>query len=247
MKNLPPLKSLQVFLTAAKSHSFKAAAEQLFVTQAAVSQQIRILEDHLGCQLFERQSKQTRLNHQGKLLMPFIEQAFNQISQGVKAVTFEPNSNDLRISATHSVTSLLLIPMFTDFQQQNPDLNMQFAPNNKLESFEEQDIDIAIRHGLGVYPGLESRKLIEDTIVLVASPLIIKSDECDSATIFNLPLLEDTSADVQQAITDCCLKFKVNREQIKSKLKTSDSVPIIQNARLVKGWHLSAKSWWLNI
>ncbi|KGJ95728.1 LysR substrate-binding domain-containing protein [Thalassotalea sp. ND16A] len=235
MKNLPPLKSLPVFLTAAKSNSFKAAATQLFVTQAAVSQQIRLLEDHLGCQLFERQSKQTRLNNKGRLLLPFIEQAFNQISQGVKAVAFEPNRNDLRISATHSVTSLLLIPMFTDFQQQNPDLNIQFAPNNKLETFEELDIDIAIRHGLGVYPGLESRKLIEDTIVLVASPLIINSDKRDSEAIFKLPLLEDTSADVQQAITDCCLTFNVNREQLKSKLKTNDSVPIIQNALAGQG------------
>lgn len=235
MKNLPPLKSLQVFLYAAQNNSFKAAAEKLFVTQAAVSQQIRLLEENLKCQLFDRDSKQTRLNAKGKLLIPYIEQAFEQIAHGINAVAFEPSANELRITAIHSVTSLLLIPQINNFQMDNPELSIQFSPNNKLESFKELDVDIAIRRGLGDYPGLESRKLIDDSIILVASPLILQGYLQDMQSIINLPLLEDTSSDIQEAIDDFCSTYKIKRSELTSKLKTTDSVPLIQNALAGQG------------
>ena len=79
---MPPLKSLQVFLSAARHKSFKAAAEELFVTQAAISQQIRILESYFSTPLFTRENKQTQLNAQGLRLFPFIENAFEQIKLG---------------------------------------------------------------------------------------------------------------------------------------------------------------------
>ncbi|PAJ75505.1 hypothetical protein CJF42_05045 [Pseudoalteromonas sp. NBT06-2] len=230
MKNLPPLKSLNVFLSAAKNESFKAAAEQLYVTQAAVSQQIRLLEEHLGCQLFDRNSKQTKLNKKGLLLMPYIEQAFEQISHGVNAVSLEPNANELRITALHSVTSTLLIPKISEFQELNPHLSVQFYPNNRLDSFENNDVDIAIRRGLGNYPGLESRKLIDDSIVMVVSPLIFKDDEANPLNIFKLPLLEDISSDIQEAINSCCEQYNIQANKLTSKLKTTDSMPIIQSA-----------------
>ncbi|SFB89878.1 LysR substrate-binding domain-containing protein [Pseudoalteromonas denitrificans] len=235
MKNLPPLKSLQVFLSAAQNNSFKAAAENLYVTQAAVSQQIRLLESHLGCKLFERNSKQTKLNEKGKLLMPYIEHAFEQINHGVNAVKFEPNANELRISALHSVTSILLIPKISEFQEKNSNLSVQFSPNNKLDTFEALDIDIAIRRGLGDYSGLKSRKLVEDSIILISSPLIIKENKNDIDIIFDLPLLEDTSSDIQEAINDCCKQFDIKRSRLKSRLKTTDALPIIQSALAGQG------------
>ena len=235
MKHLPPLKSLQVFLYAARYGSFKAAAEQLFVTQAAVSQQIRLLEGHLGCQLFERESKQTRLNAKGLLLLPYIEQAFEQISQGINAIAFEPNTNALRITSFHSITSLLLIPKISFFQQDNPKLSIQFSPSNQLESFNEHNLDIAIRRGSGDYPGLESRKLIDDAIVLIASPRLLVETNSDPKNILSLPLLEDTDNDIQAAIDDCCLRYQLKRSHLHASLKTTDAVPIIQNVLAGQG------------
>jgi LysR family glycine cleavage system transcriptional activator len=226
---LPPLKSLQVFLCAAQQQSFKAAAEQLNVTQAAVSQQIRLLEGYFDGQLFERDKKQTRLNLKGKTLLPFIEQAFEQIKLGINALTNEPDSTELKITALHSVTSLLLIPNISDFQQNNADLSVQFSPNNKLDLFQEQNIDVAIRRGLGDYTGLESRKLTNDSIVLVASPLLIGAKKIQVSNILSFPLLEDSSHDIQEAIEDCCHKFNIEKKDFKVPLKTTDALPIIQN------------------
>lgn len=241
MKHLPPLKSLQVFLCAAQSNSFKAAAEQLFVTQAAVSQQVRLLEQHLGCRLFERQSKHTRLSDKGELLLPYIEQAFEQISSGIHALAFEPSANSLKITALHSMTSLLLIPKIQEFQQAHPRLSIQFSPNNRLDTFDNTDIDIAIRRGLGTYPGLESRKLIDDVIMLVACPRLLPASPSEPSRLLDIPLLEDTSSDIEEAVKDFCLKHRVKRRNFKTKLKTTDAVPIIQNALAGQGMAFVSK------
>ena len=232
---LPPLKSLQVFLCAAQHQSFKAAAEQLHVTQAAVSQQIRLLEDYFDSKLFERDKKQTRLNSKGELLLPFIEKAFEQINFGVNALVNKSDSKELKITTLHSVASLLLIPNIKDFQEKNADLSVQFSPNNKLESFEEQKVDVAIRHGTGDYVGLESRKLTSDSIILVASPLLIGSKQHSVEDIFSLPLLEDISSNIQEAIDDCCLKYDIEKTSFKVNLKTTDALPIIQNTLAGQG------------
>jgi len=235
LDKLPPLKSLQVFLHAAQSGSFKAAAEKLFVSQAAVSQQIRLLEEQLNCQLFDRQSKQTVLSAKGELLLPYIEQAFKQIRHGINAVSFEPKVNELRITALHSVTSLLLIPKVNDFQRCNPEISIGFSPSNTLETFDNFEVDLAIRRGLGDYQGLESRKLVDDSIVLVASPLILDLGVPINEKVMTLPFLEDTSSDIQEAIGDFCAKYKVKANQFTKTLRTTDAVPIIQSALAGQG------------
>jgi len=232
---MPPLKSLQVFLSAAQHKSFKAAAKELFVTQAAVSQQIRILENHFGFALFVRENNQTRLNSTGMRLFPFIENAFEQIKSGVSAVSGEPNTGELKVSALHSVTSLLLLPNINSFQQDNSEICVQFAPNNNLEVFMQNGIDVAIRRGFGDYLGLMSRKLTDDEIILVASPLLSGVDSENPAEILSLPLLEDTSSDIQEAINDCCQKFKFNKAELRSRIRTTDALPIIQNVLAGQG------------
>lgn len=227
---IPPLKSLQVFLAAARHNSFKVAAQELFVTQAAVSQQIKLLEEHFSTPLFIRDNKQTRLNAQGLRLFPFIENAFKQIEMGVAMVSGEQNAGELKIAALHSVTSLILIPEINDFQTKNHDIRVQFSPSNTIESFASGNIDVAIRRGLGTYHGLESRKLIDDEIVLVGSPLLAGVKSNDPSIISTLALLEDTSSDIQEAVIDYCYHFSVEKSHLNSCLRTTDALPIIQSA-----------------
>jgi LysR family glycine cleavage system transcriptional activator len=235
MKNLPPLKALRVFLAAAQHQSFKAAAEQLFVTQAAVSQQIRLLEKHLNCQLFERHNKQTRLSEEGQILLPYIERAFNQISYGVDALQSDPNPNVLRITSLHSFTSLCLIPQISDFQAQYPQMMVQFAPSNHLTSFGQAELDVAVRMGKGNYPGLTAKKIADNPLVLVASPLLIKGAAATIDEVFSHPLLEDMSSDTQPALDDCCQKFGLDRAKLKVLIKVNDSLPIIDSALAGRG------------
>jgi LysR family glycine cleavage system transcriptional activator len=225
----PPLKSLVVFLAAARHNSFKVAAQELFVTQAAVSQQIRLLEEYFSTPLFIRENKQTRLTVQGTRLFPFIENAFKQIEMGVNAVTGEQNTGELKIAALHSVTSLILMPEINHFQEENREIRVQFSPSNQLESFVSGNVDIAIRRGLGDYHGLESRKIIDDEIILVGSPLITNGNNLDPELVFSLPLLEDTSSDIQEAVIDCYHQFGFTQSKRNSSLRTTDAMPIIQN------------------
>lgn len=227
-------------MVAARVNSFKLTAEQLFVTQAAVSQQIKLLEEFFGLSLFNRDSKSTSLNDKGKLLLPYIEQAFAQINQGVIAVNQKSPNNILSITATHSFTSLFLGSRIGTFQQLNNEFSVQFAPSNTLSTFENSQIDIGIRRGKGVYPGLESKLLYDDSVMLVASPLYLEKCNIDVKStslseLLTLPLLEDISFDIAGAIDHCCKQAGVDRKELNSILKTTDAVPIIQSVLAGQG------------
>lgn len=238
----PPLKSLSFFLAAARNKSFKKAAEELHVTQAAVSQQIRLLEEHLKCQLFNRDTKQTELNTEGKRLFPFIEQAFNQIAQGVSLFSDEPDPNTLKITSLHSFTSLTLLPKINEFQLSNPDIMFQFSPSNQLFDFKDDSIDLAIRRGKGFYPGLESRMLMKDEVVLVASNLLFKDAFPSIDEVLKTPLLLDISSDLKPAFERFCSQYKLNPNDFNITLRTTDSVPVIEKAIAGQGICFVSKS-----
>ncbi|REL27321.1 LysR family transcriptional regulator [Thalassotalea euphylliae] len=230
-----PLKSLRFFMLAARHGSFKAAAESLFVTQAAVSQQIRLLEENVGCKLFVRHGGKTTLTAQGEQLLPHIEQAFSHIELGLASIGKSSNPNELRITAFHSLTSLLLIPNIEQFNAAHPDIHVQFSPSNKLDDIRAQQLDVAIRRGNGDYPGLESKKLIDDEIVLVASPTLVSKQSLTAAQLLTLPLLEDTSEEYQSSIDQFLANCSATRDQLNPILRTSDSLPLIQYALAGKG------------
>ena len=231
MKSLPPLKSLQFFLLAAKHQSFKVASEKLFVTQAAVSQQIRSLEAFLSCQLFERHAKKTVLTEHGRRLLPFIEEGFLQLQKGVQMVTGDPSPHVLRLSTLHSFTSLWLIPRLHEFQSMYPEIMVQLAPSNDLIDFQDADIDLAIRMGRGGYPGLAEKKILADHLLLVASPDLLSSiDKDDPRQVFSLPWIEDTSRGIQEQLLHCCKQFDIDRQSLMPIIQSSNAVPLIENA-----------------
>lgn len=240
--NLPPLKSLTFFLAAARNKSFKGAAEELFVTQAAVSQQIRLLEAHLKCQLFNRDSKQTLLSAEGERLFPFIENAFSQISQGISLLSTEPDPNTLKITSLHSFTSLLLIPKVNEFQQMYPEIMLQFSPSNQVVDFKDDSVDIAIRRGGGVYPGLESKCLMEDEVVLVASPLLFKNSFPSINEFLKTPLLLDISSDIKPAFEQFCHQYKLSAKSFEISLQTTDAVPVVEKSMSGQGMCFVSKS-----
>jgi len=240
--NLPPLKSLMFFLAAARNQSFKGAAESLFVTQAAVSQQIRLLEENLKCQLFHRDSKKTHLTAEGERLYPFIENAFNQISQGVSLLASEPEPNTLKITSLHSFTSLLLIPKVNDFQKLHPDLMLQFSPSNQVVNFENDNVDLAIRRGLGVYPELESKRLIDDEIVLIASALLFDGAFPRLDEVLNTPLFLDISSDIKPAFAQFCNENNVSSNDFNIALRTTDAVPVVEKTISGQGISFVSKS-----
>ena len=239
MRYLPPLKSLQVFLVAGQSKNFKQAAEQLNVTQAAVSQQIRLLEENLQSKLFERTNKQTTLTEKGRKLLPFIQRAFEELSSGIQVVTGDPNPQVLRISTVHSFSSLWLIPRLQEFQNSHPEIMVQLAPSSELIDFNQSNIDLAIRMGRGGYSDLIEKKIYDDNLIFVASPkLLVGINKDNPKQILRLPWIEDTSLGIQETFQDYCKSINFKYETLVPVIQSNDALPLIDSAVQDRGFLL---------
>lgn len=198
MRKLPPLNALRYFSVAAQTLSFKEAADQLFVTQAAISQHIKTLEAFLGCQLFIRGHRSVSLTPAGQRLAPFVASGFTSFLNGVDSVAADEQPNSLTITATESLSIRWLVPRLSKFQALHPNMNIKIQPTNTLLDFEANDIDVAIRFGKGNYTNLESQKLLEDTLYLVCHPSL-KENALSPKHLLNLPTLREKSSDIMVA------------------------------------------------
>lgn len=239
MRSLPPLKSLQVFLVAGESKNFKQAAQQLNVTQAAVSQQIRLLEENLQSKLFERTNKQTMLTEKGRKLLPFIQRAFEELSSGVQVVTDDQNPQVLRISTVHSFSSLWLIPRLQEFQKLHPEIMVQLAPSSELIDFNQSNIDLAIRMGRGGYSDLMEKKIYDDNLIFVASSkMLVGINKDDPEQILRLPWIEDTSSGIQETFQAYCKSINFKYETLVPIIQSNDALPLIDSAVQARGFLL---------
>ncbi|WP_051227369.1 LysR substrate-binding domain-containing protein [Oceanospirillum beijerinckii] len=195
---LPPLKALRVFAVAAQLESFKLAAEQLFVTQAAVSQQIRLLEEHLGQKLFIRLNREVRLTPSGQLLLPYALQAFDLLDKGVTRLMDDPNPQHLVISCLPSFAGRWLVPRLGAFQRQHPDLSISINPKITLETFDSGDVDVAVRFGLGQYPDLQAEFLLDDYLLPVCSPKLLEQYDLGQPNLGDMPILADNALDQEE-------------------------------------------------
>ncbi|TRY32633.1 LysR substrate-binding domain-containing protein [Aliiglaciecola sp. M165] len=239
-QRLPPLKSLHFFLTAGKLKSFKLAAQKLNVTQAAVSQQIKLLEQQLNVQLFVRGTRQTDLTAEGQALLPHIDAGFEHFQEGISRLSSDPNPNILRVSTLYSFVSFWLMPRLQTFQQENPDIMVQLAPSNELVDFSSGDIDVAIRMGKGNYTGVKSKVLFKERLVFVASPdCVAQIDRQDPKQVFQLPWLEDVSRSITAIFNETCENFGIDRSKMVPIVRSNNSVPLIENAVAGRGFMLA--------
>ena len=195
MAELPPLNALRAFLYAAETQSFKKAAERLFVTQAAVSHQIRLLEDSLETQLFLRLNREVRLTDEGARLLPYVRSAFRALKSGVDQLRADPSPDRLVISVLPSFASRWLLSHLKGFQASYPDIHLVLRSDKELEDFEDSDCDLAIRLGEGKYPNLRSEFLMRDAKIVAAHPSLTENGTISIERLKTLPLLEDAGPD----------------------------------------------------
>ncbi len=172
MVRFPPLNTLRCFWVVAQAGSFKGAAEELHITQAAVSQQIRQLEDWLGFPLFDRTHRQVQLNSTGKELLPFVQQGFDALAEGVQRISGVPAPNVLRLSVLPSFASAWLLPRVPEFQEEHPDINLQIDMDRSQAFSTQSGNDLGIRYGTAQYPSLHTELLSYDSLLLVCHPLL---------------------------------------------------------------------------
>lgn len=231
MTKLPPLNALRYFLVAARTLSFKKAAEELFVSQAAISQHIKTLESHLGVPLFVRQTRRVTLTQDGQRLLPYVQAGFDSFVTGVGLLNQDTTPKVLNLTVVESLSSRWLVPRLQSFQDAHPEIRVRLEPENKVRQFAGSDLDLAIRFGEGHYAGLESRFLIDDKYVLVCHPSLVNR-YTKPQDLYSLALLEEVGPVTGAAWSAFIAKYGLNNDRFKKSLEVEDSTVTIVEAVL---------------
>ncbi|PIE00816.1 MAG: LysR family transcriptional regulator [Thiothrix nivea] len=181
MAHLPPLNALKAFEAVGRLESFTRAADELYVTRAAISHQIKHLEDFLGFQLVKRHSRSISLTPAGAAAMPKLREGFNSLAEAVSAMRSQIGHETLNVWAAPSFASKWLIPRLHLFSGVHPEIKMHINGDAKLvdatekgadldELFRDNDIDVMIRFGSGNYPNCETTRLFPVQAVPLCSP-----------------------------------------------------------------------------
>ena len=171
-RRLPPLNALRAFEAAARHLSFTKAADELAVTQAAISRQVKSLEDFLGTRLFNRVNRGLVLTDDGQAYWPELRDAFDGIDQATLRLRANDSSGTLTVSVLSSFAARWLVPRLGRFRELQPDIDVLVAPKDEFVDFQRENVDVGIRYGRGIYPGLRTDPLLEEEIFPVCSPAL---------------------------------------------------------------------------
>jgi LysR family glycine cleavage system transcriptional activator len=171
-RRLPPLNALRAFEVAARHLSFTRAAGELHVTQAAISHQVKALEEHLGRKLFRRMNRALLLTDDGQAYLPSVSRAFTLLNEATNDLLTKQAPGPLTVSALPSFTARWLVPRLGRFRQIRPDIDLRIDPSAELSFFAGGDVDVGIRYGRGKYPGLRADWLMTEDIFPVCSPAL---------------------------------------------------------------------------
>lgn len=189
-----PLQALRTFVEVGQRKSVKAAAQALHVTPGAVSQQIRVLEDRLGVVLLERERLGMRLTEAGASVFPRLREAFLQIDQAMHDLESTKARRSVTVSTVATFAASWLVPRLGRFKQLHPDIEIRVEATSELVDLRRDRVDVALRHGLGDYPGLEVLPLMAPVLTPVASPGFLKAHGAvihEAGDCLSHPLLHD--------------------------------------------------------
>ena len=176
-KRLPPLNALRVFDAAARHLSFTRAADELFVTQAAVSHQIKSLEDFLGLKLFRRRNRSLLLTEEGQSYFQDIKEIFSQLTEATRKLQSRSAKGALTVSLLPSFAIQWLVPRLSSFNSAYPGIDVRIQAVDREVDKLADDVDVAIFYGRGNWPGLRVEKLYAEYLLPVCSPLLLTGDK----------------------------------------------------------------------
>ena len=166
---LPPLSALPAFEASARLLSFTEAAEELYVTQPAISRQIRVLEENLGVRLFDRKNRKIRLTEDGQRFQHVVSVSLDQVSSVAHEIRGKVTASDLTIAADISMAYLWLLPRFPKFRSEYPDIAVSILASDREADCLREDVDLALLYGNGNWQGFEATLLIQEEIFPVCS------------------------------------------------------------------------------
>jgi len=209
---LPPLNALRVFEAAARHLSFKEAANELHITQAAVSHQIRSLEEYLGVELFRRSGRGVQLTEAARACLPRLREGFDALAAAVELIRERGAETELAITAPPVFTARWLMPRLADFAKRHPKIEVRVVGSSKMVDagaldsavlmsnldLRTETSGVEIHLGLGEYPGYRADRLFGVSMVVVASPELVKSEAAlrQPADLARHVLLHDDAMDL---------------------------------------------------
>lgn len=169
-RRLPPLNALRAFEAAGRHANFARAAAELNITSAAVSQQVRALEDYLGVRLFTRRARGVDLTKGGMEYARTLGSVLDELALATERVRLTGQPHRLTIATTPSFAARWLMPRLVGFLDRHPEYDVRLSASNALADFSRQDIDVAVRYGTGQWPELKARWLAATELFPVCSP-----------------------------------------------------------------------------
>jgi|TARA_B110000908_G_scaffold172677_1_gene241905 LysR family glycine cleavage system transcriptional activator len=170
---LPPLNALRAFDASARQLSFTRAAEELFVTQAAISHQIKALEEYLGLKLFMRKNRSLLLTEEGQSYYLDIKDIFNSLNDATEKLLARGTKGSITVSLQPSFAIQWLVPRLQAFNIRHPDIDVRIKAVDQRDNSLTEDVDVAIYHGRGQWLNLHADKLHTEYLIPVCSPLLL--------------------------------------------------------------------------
>jgi LysR family transcriptional regulator, glycine cleavage system transcriptional activator len=172
-RQLPPLNSLKAFEAAARSESFTRAADELCVTQGAVSHQVKLLEATLGIKLFNRERQRLVITDAGREYLNVVRDAFDRIADGTERILRRQNAGVLTVSTSPDFAAKWLVNRLGRFAEAYPGIDLRVSATMHHIDFVREEVDVAVRHGDGNWSGLDAVRLCTEQLFPVCSPKLM--------------------------------------------------------------------------
>lgn len=202
MRALPSLTALRAFEATARLGSVTKAADELSVTHAAVSHQLRALEEWIGRPLFRREHRRIVPNEAGASLLPVVTDAFDRVAARAAEIRAQGGRRVLTISAAPSVAYRWIVPRLAAFSARHPEIDVRLEHSTRLVDLTREDVDVAIRYGTGRWPGLAAHRLMPGHAVPIAAPALLERHGLSAAdlpmppaAVAGLPLQHEETRD----------------------------------------------------
>lgn len=174
LRRLPSLNALKAFEAAARHQSFTKAAEELFVTQGAVSHQVKALETELGLKLFNRERQRLIITEAGRAYLEVVRDAFDRVAAGTDRLLQLQRSGVLNVTTSPNFAAKWLVHRLGRFVEAHPDIDLRVSASLQHVDFARDDFDMAIRHGDGHWPSLDVTRLCVEELFPVCSPKFLR-------------------------------------------------------------------------
>ncbi|MDP7642463.1 MAG: transcriptional regulator GcvA [Alphaproteobacteria bacterium] len=173
-RRIPPLNAVRAFEAAARHLSFTHAADELNVTQAAISHQVKSLEQWLGLALFRRLNRAVSLTEEGAQYLPAASQALDGLAGATARLMQSADSRSLTVTTLDSFAAQWLMPRLKHFRALHPEIDVRILASDESVDFSRHEVDMAIRYGEGSWPGLEVTQLMTEKLFPVCSPALLR-------------------------------------------------------------------------